>query len=276
LQQFEALLALTNLLSVGSAEKDHFVKAKGMSAVNYLMFSEHHMVRRAATECMCNMAGEEPLLAMMRLPEKVRLWVGFTAEYDTEGVTPKSFEGANNPLKETFLTARAAAGTLAGSLIDIQVAHACMREDIVSMLTKVLVDNGKNTNDAGQNIEIIHRLLVAVRMMCVAEYAPNAAPLVSESAGGESEHPTVLKPHEELHEEIITYLISSNILNILNSCIGRYAMPGGGTMLPPELFELVQEICEVLQHFASVYGTKNEVKSKSGSGNKAVACLADK
>jgi len=257
LQQFEALLALTNLLSTGEAERNFFVKDQGVSAVNYLMFSEHQMVRRAATECMCNMAGEEPLFKLMRLPDKVRLWIGFTGEYSTEDVTPKSFEGANNALKETFLTARAAAGTLAGCCQDIQVASACMQEDIVSMFTKILVDNSRNHNDGGQNIEIIHRVLVAIKVMCVAEYAADAAPIAIE--GAKTPLPP-LKSHEELHESIITYLISSNILAVINACVTNYAVKsatGVNIGLPPEIIELVREICEVLQYFANLYGSKN-------------------
>ena len=65
LQQFEALLALTNVLSCGPSEHEKFAAEKGVQAVHYLIFSEHWMVRRAATEALCNMASNEHLLQVL-------------------------------------------------------------------------------------------------------------------------------------------------------------------------------------------------------------------
>jgi hypothetical protein len=65
LQQFEALLALTNVLSCGNAEHDKFAAEKGVGAVHYMVFSEHWMVRRAAVEALCNMASNEHLLQVL-------------------------------------------------------------------------------------------------------------------------------------------------------------------------------------------------------------------
>ncbi len=62
LQQFEALLALTNLTSCGAREQEHLVAEKGVSSVHYLMFSDHAMVRRAATEVLCNMPLHDAVL----------------------------------------------------------------------------------------------------------------------------------------------------------------------------------------------------------------------
>ena len=80
LQQFEALMALTNLSSCGHVEQERFVAEKGINAAHYLMFSDHLMVRRAATEVLCNLSSHEKLLKLMRLPEKVRLWLGEQAK----------------------------------------------------------------------------------------------------------------------------------------------------------------------------------------------------
>jgi hypothetical protein len=76
LQQFESLLALTNLSSCGLVEQERFAAEKGISAAHYLMFSDHLMVRRAATEVLCNLSSHEKLLKIMRVPDKVRLWLG--------------------------------------------------------------------------------------------------------------------------------------------------------------------------------------------------------
>ena len=56
LQQFEALLALTNMLSVGDEEQEKFASAKGVRAVHHLMFGDNQMIQRAAVEALCNMA----------------------------------------------------------------------------------------------------------------------------------------------------------------------------------------------------------------------------
>ena len=72
LQQFETLLALTNILSCGEAEHEKFAAEKGVHAVHYLIFSEHLMVRRAATEALCNMASSPHLLKVSRYFVAVR------------------------------------------------------------------------------------------------------------------------------------------------------------------------------------------------------------
>ena len=62
LQQFECLLSLTNVLSCGEPEHNKFIAEKGISTVHYLVFSEHLMVRRAATETLCNLSSNESFL----------------------------------------------------------------------------------------------------------------------------------------------------------------------------------------------------------------------
>jgi len=145
LQQFEALLALTNLVSLGEAEQTKFVREKGVSCVHYLMFSDHLMVRRAACEVFCNCPTQDSLLRLLRDPEKVRLWVGLCEDW----------AGEENP-EESFLIARACSGTLAGAAQDEEVSAALMKENIGSALT-ALLESG--------NIELIHRGLVIVESL---------------------------------------------------------------------------------------------------------------
>ncbi|ORY53083.1 hypothetical protein BCR33DRAFT_186422 [Rhizoclosmatium globosum] len=59
LQQFEGLMALTNLASFDETVRSRIVAAKGVKAMEYLQFSENTMVRRAATEALCNMMFDE-------------------------------------------------------------------------------------------------------------------------------------------------------------------------------------------------------------------------
>lgn len=58
LQQFEALMALTNLASMGSPIRQVIISAKGIKAMEMLQFSENSMIQRAATEALCNMIYE--------------------------------------------------------------------------------------------------------------------------------------------------------------------------------------------------------------------------
>ncbi|KAJ3300332.1 Protein unc-45 A [Borealophlyctis nickersoniae] len=55
LRQFEALMALTNLASMNDEVRTRIVQAKGVKAFEYLQFSDNELVRRAATESICNM-----------------------------------------------------------------------------------------------------------------------------------------------------------------------------------------------------------------------------
>lgn len=84
LMQFEALLSLTNLTSCGDGERDLFISERGLSAVHYLMFSDHLSVRRAATETICNISGKEAFFKLIRNPDNVKLWVAFCEDWDSE------------------------------------------------------------------------------------------------------------------------------------------------------------------------------------------------
>ena len=59
LENFEALMALTNLASISEAVRKRILKEDGFSHIEQYMFEEHPMLRRAATECMCNLVAQE-------------------------------------------------------------------------------------------------------------------------------------------------------------------------------------------------------------------------
>ncbi|KAJ3054508.1 Protein unc-45 A [Rhizophlyctis rosea] len=63
LKQFEGLMALTNLASVDDEVRTRIVKAGGVKAMEFLQFSDNLMVRRAATEALCNMMFDETVFA---------------------------------------------------------------------------------------------------------------------------------------------------------------------------------------------------------------------
>ncbi len=96
LQQFEALLSLTNLASSGQDAQNRVVSEKGLAALHYAQFSDHTMVQRAATEALCNLVPHEKMLE--HLQENANLWLALAADYED----PEKYE-----------CARAAAGCLA-------------------------------------------------------------------------------------------------------------------------------------------------------------------
>ena len=149
LQQFEALLALTNILSCGATEQDRFCSERGVTAVHYLIFNDHRMVRRAACEVFCNISLHQDTLRLLRQPEKVRLWLGLCEDWDGGG-------GEDQPggsPHEAFLTARAAAGTLAVAVEDEQVCQALVEEKCARSLLRLF---------ESENPELVHRALVCV------------------------------------------------------------------------------------------------------------------
>uniref|UniRef100_UPI00358FD432 protein unc-45 homolog B-like n=1 Tax=Myxine glutinosa TaxID=7769 RepID=UPI00358FD432 len=55
LQNFETLMAFTNLASISDGLRKKIVKEKAVPAIENYMFEEHEQIRQAATECMCNL-----------------------------------------------------------------------------------------------------------------------------------------------------------------------------------------------------------------------------
>ncbi|QRV80171.1 unc-like protein [Ceratobasidium sp. AG-Ba] len=107
LQQFEALMALTNIASV---DADGVVKGTSPRLVEELMLAEHKMVRRAAVELMCNLVGSE------------EIWNRYTGEDTTDtGKSQHTNKAVQSRLHvlmalsdvEDLPTRRAASGALA-------------------------------------------------------------------------------------------------------------------------------------------------------------------
>ena len=57
--RFEGLMALTNLASMNDEVRRRIMKEKGFLAIEALMFDEDDDIKRAATECMCNLVLNE-------------------------------------------------------------------------------------------------------------------------------------------------------------------------------------------------------------------------
>jgi len=73
LQNFESLMALTNLASMSEEIRVRIVKEKGLRTIEYLMFSEHEMIQRAATEAMCNLMVTEEVTCSLSFHSPFRV-----------------------------------------------------------------------------------------------------------------------------------------------------------------------------------------------------------
>ncbi|CAH8593185.1 unnamed protein product [Schistosoma turkestanicum] len=56
LQNFEGLLALTNLASLGDTHRYRIMAEHGLPLIDHCLFEDHPLIRRAATECIANFA----------------------------------------------------------------------------------------------------------------------------------------------------------------------------------------------------------------------------
>ena len=134
LQHFEALLSVTNLAGSGDDAKNRIVTERGISTFHFAMFSDHSMVRTAATEAMCNLVPHKGMTEHLTNPDHLRLWFAFGIDYE-----------------DNYECARAASGTLAMASQEVIVAQeivklAKFRDSMTAML------------ECGR-LEIMHRVL---------------------------------------------------------------------------------------------------------------------
>jgi len=135
LAQFEALLAITNLGSMDEETKNRIVAERGISVLGYGMFSDHELVRRAATEAMSNLVPNVEMMKYLADPEHLKLWVAFATEFDTN-----------------YECARAAAGCLAMATQAPAVATALVQQDHFEEMGRSVLECGK--------LELMHRIMV--------------------------------------------------------------------------------------------------------------------
>ncbi|MBN3308929.1 UN45A protein, partial [Amia calva] len=84
LQNFEALMALTNLAGISERLRQKIIKEKAVPKVEGYMFEEHELVRAAATECMCNLvlSTEVQELFVATGNDRLKLLVLYSGEDD--------------------------------------------------------------------------------------------------------------------------------------------------------------------------------------------------
>ncbi|XP_039217949.1 protein unc-45 homolog A [Crotalus tigris] len=146
LQNFEGLMALTNLAGTSERLRQKILKEKAVPMIEGYMFEEHEMIRLAATECMCNLA-LSPQVAELFLAEgsdRLKLLVLYSGEEDER-------------------LRRAASGTLAvltSLLPQICIRISQMTADWLEILQSLLLS---------PCTELQHRGVVVVRNMMAAD-----------------------------------------------------------------------------------------------------------
>uniref|UniRef100_A0A8C0GUH4 Unc-45 myosin chaperone A n=1 Tax=Chelonoidis abingdonii TaxID=106734 RepID=A0A8C0GUH4_CHEAB len=84
LENFEGLMALTNLAGISERLRQKILKEKAVPMIEGYMFEEHELLRLAATECMCNMAmsTEVQELFLAEGSDRLKLLVLYSGEDD--------------------------------------------------------------------------------------------------------------------------------------------------------------------------------------------------
>ncbi|XP_078286146.1 protein unc-45 homolog A-like [Rhinoraja longicauda] len=82
LQNFESLMALTNLAGISERLRQKIIKEKAVPMIESYMFEDHEMIRLAATECMCNMVLSEKVQEMFLAEgsDRMKLLVLYSGE----------------------------------------------------------------------------------------------------------------------------------------------------------------------------------------------------
>lgn len=142
--QFESLMALTNLGSIGDVEVSGLiVQDGGIEKMENLQFSENTMVRRAATEALCNMIFFEPVFELYSDPQKSKNKIHLMlALCDADD----------------FMTRRAASGALAVLTTNEDVCKMIVAQDrgleILQTLITLGVPGPKDDKDEVEAIAI--------------------------------------------------------------------------------------------------------------------------
>jgi len=83
MENFEALMALTNLAGVGENVRKRILKEDGFAHIEQYMYEDHPMLRRAATECMCNLVNQEEVIKYFTAEnDRVKLLILLCGEED--------------------------------------------------------------------------------------------------------------------------------------------------------------------------------------------------
>ena len=168
LQQFEAIMALTNLASQGPAAASRVAKADGlMSKVELLLLEHHPLVRRAAMELICNLiAGSDEVF------EK------YSGVGDSRGLKSKTQILLALSDVDDLPTRLAASGALATLTAAPSICRALFdlqreRQRVLPILTQLIDpsavppqdgdEDDNDTQEAESNPGLVHRGVICAR-----------------------------------------------------------------------------------------------------------------
>lgn len=122
LENFEALMALTNLAAMNESTRKRILSDYGLSKIEYYLMEDHIYLNRAAAQCICNMVSSDDVVALYEKENDRVKFLSLLCEEEDED------------------TAKAAAGALA-------------------MLTTVSKKCCEKMFDANSWLDIIHTLI---------------------------------------------------------------------------------------------------------------------
>ena len=84
LQQFEALMALTNLAGIDADHRKRIVREGGLAQAEVIQFEENDLLRRASTELICNLVYQDEVFERYAADtgDRIKLLVLFSGEED--------------------------------------------------------------------------------------------------------------------------------------------------------------------------------------------------
>lgn len=144
LENFEGLMALTNLAQANDNARAHIINDNGFSLIENLMFEEHVFIRRAAVQCVVNLIRDPHLVSLYEAEnDRVKYLVIMCQEEDLD-------------------TIKAASGALA---MLCQVSEkACERIFSAKQWYETLILLISN-----ENMELVHRGLVIINSLVCCE-----------------------------------------------------------------------------------------------------------
>ncbi|XP_043202038.1 protein unc-45 homolog B-like isoform X2 [Amphibalanus amphitrite] len=119
LENFEALMALCNLAGMNDTVRKRIIKEKGVPSIESYMYEEHEMLRRAATQCICNLVCTEEYIKMMEgTNDRVKFLVLLVGEEDVD--TSQAAAGA-------LAMATSVSPTICKKVLDVASWHEMFR-----------------------------------------------------------------------------------------------------------------------------------------------------
>ncbi|GIX73165.1 protein unc-45 homolog B [Caerostris extrusa] len=139
LQNFEALMALTNLAPVSPSER--ILKDAGITKIEEYMYQDHEMLRRAATQCLANLMVSNDVIKLYESPnnDRVKFLVLISDDEDLE--TAKAASGAlamlTNVSKKAYKEICHRGVAIVFNLI--HASHSCAEKIIETNLLEILM-----------------------------------------------------------------------------------------------------------------------------------------